>query len=432
MRTFKKIACLISLLIPFSVLVGCDSDSSGTLASDELKLSKPYTATSNFIDDGIGAATLVTATDGDTATFKLSTTSSSTNESTVRIRFYAIDTPESTGTVEKWGKAASNFTKDKLESATEIVLEATTTPASHDSYGTRYLGYVWYKTADMANFKNLNLEVVENGYSYSKSSLEDKYYSYFKSANDYASSNKLHLWSSDDDPLYNENAVEVTLKEVVDDLSSSSPTYYNAETKSGTKIRFEAYIKSHTTSSTSSPTHYYVVEDINDDGTISTFNLYGGYGSDQINNWLKVGYLYSFLGTIEYYNDSYQIAIGGTYVPLTTGDKYTNRIQKDYYCIFNSSDSLYSSDKETAIRSDATITKVESSNNILTITASAFASISDEEDGTSTTYTFTVSIDSDTDISKIVVGKTFTTVAYQSKAGSNALTISNFSDIVIK
>ena len=64
----------------------------------------------DFLKDGIGLATLVRSTDGDTANFKLQTTKGEI----ITIRFYCIDTPESTGLMEKWGKPASNFTKEKL------------------------------------------------------------------------------------------------------------------------------------------------------------------------------------------------------------------------------------------------------------------------------------------------------------------------------
>ena len=93
-----------------------------------LKLTKSYEGKS-FITDGIGPATLDAHTDGDTSRFRLA------EGGTINMRYYQIDTPESTTGVEKWGKAASLFVKDKLTTATEIVLEATTVPASTETYG---------------------------------------------------------------------------------------------------------------------------------------------------------------------------------------------------------------------------------------------------------------------------------------------------------
>jgi hypothetical protein len=57
-----------------------------------------------------------------------------------------IDTPESTGQIEPWGKPASIYTKSKLQNAKEIVLESDEvgTPV-FDSTGERYLAWVWYR-----------------------------------------------------------------------------------------------------------------------------------------------------------------------------------------------------------------------------------------------------------------------------------------------
>lgn len=430
MNIVKKIACAASLIIPFLVLSGCASNE--TLPSEELKLTKEYSETSNFIDDGIGFATLTVVSDGDTATFRLNSKAAS-GEETVRIRFYNIDTPESTGTVEKWGKAASNFTTDKLNSATSIVLEATSTPASHDSYGERYLGYVWYKSEGMNDYKMVNMEVVENGFSRTTASPADPYYSQFKAAESYATSKKLHLWSNDDDPLFNDKAYIVTLEELLNDLASSESLYYNAEQGVGSKVRFEAYVLEHTTSgSASSPTHNYTVAAKKTNGEEVTIQLYGGYSSDQINGYIKVGSLYSFVGTVQKRNEGFQVAIGQTYVPLQTGDNLMSRVQKDYYCIFNSNHARYTMSQETGIRSNVTITNVSKTDTLLTITATGHASSTAEEAGTLSTYTFNISITSSTDVSKIVVGKTFTTKAFQTAADSNIFTIDSISDIVLK
>ena len=40
----------------------------------------------------------------------------------VKARYLAIDTPESTGQIEEWGKAASAFTKEKLSTAHSIII----------------------------------------------------------------------------------------------------------------------------------------------------------------------------------------------------------------------------------------------------------------------------------------------------------------------
>lgn len=44
-------------------------------------------------------------------------------------------------------------------------MDSKTGKPSVDSNGTRYLGYVWYRNSESDTFKNLNLELTENGYT---------------------------------------------------------------------------------------------------------------------------------------------------------------------------------------------------------------------------------------------------------------------------
>ncbi len=117
-----------------------------------------------FLEDGIEEVTLSRAIDGDTAHFI------GQDGSYIKVRFLGIDTPESTYEKEPWGKAASEFTKNILENAETIVIEAEGN--IHDTYD-RYLAFVW------ADGVLVNLEVVHNGYSNSKLSASSKYFDAF-------------------------------------------------------------------------------------------------------------------------------------------------------------------------------------------------------------------------------------------------------------
>ena len=64
----------------------------------------------NFLTDGIEQVTLKTPIDGDTAHFYLQDKSTA-----IKARFFGIDTPESTGKIQPYGKGASNFTTEKLK-----------------------------------------------------------------------------------------------------------------------------------------------------------------------------------------------------------------------------------------------------------------------------------------------------------------------------
>lgn len=137
---------------------------------EEVKMDFEY-AGKSFINDGIGEVELVYSIDGDTAKFKDKVTGDVFN-----LRFLGIDTPESTIDKDPWGKAASEYTKKKLTSASTIVLEAE--GARTENYG-RYLGFVWIDGV------LLNLEIVEQAYS--NSTLNNsKYAEYFRTASNYA------------------------------------------------------------------------------------------------------------------------------------------------------------------------------------------------------------------------------------------------------
>lgn len=133
---------------------------------DEVKIDFEYDGKS-FINDGVGEVKLIYSTDGDTARFKDIVTNQEFS-----LRFLGIDTPESTINKDPWGKAASDYTKRKLENAKTIVLEAE--GARTENYG-RYLGFVWVDGV------LLNLELVEQAYSNSTLS-KSKYVDYFRLA----------------------------------------------------------------------------------------------------------------------------------------------------------------------------------------------------------------------------------------------------------
>lgn len=134
---------------------------------DEVKIDFDYEGKS-FINDGIGLVTFVSPTDGDTARFRDVITGE-----TIRVRFLGIDTPESTLENDPWGKAASNYTKARLNNAKKIVLEAE--GARTEGYG-RYLAFVWVDGV------LLNLELIQEAYSNSLLDSKSKYYSYFSKA----------------------------------------------------------------------------------------------------------------------------------------------------------------------------------------------------------------------------------------------------------
>lgn len=158
---------------------------------DEVKMDFEY-ANKSFINDGIGEVELVYSIDGDTARFRDIVT-----KEVFSLRFLGIDTPESTIDKDPWGKAASEYTRKKLEQAKTIVLEAE--GARTENYG-RYLGFVWVDGV------LLNLQLVEQAYS--NSTLNNsKYAEYFLSASAHAKQTGRRFFG-EIDPNYDYNRKE--------------------------------------------------------------------------------------------------------------------------------------------------------------------------------------------------------------------------------
>ncbi|MCB9498385.1 MAG: thermonuclease family protein [Bacillales bacterium] len=126
---------------------------------------KTYTGKS-FLETGLGEVTVTGYVDGDTTNFK------DKNGTSFSLRYLGIDTPESTAAFEPWGKAASKYTRDSLENAKKIVLEAES--AGQTDTNGRYLGWVWYQDQS-DEWHILNLELIAFCYSKDKASTDSTY-----------------------------------------------------------------------------------------------------------------------------------------------------------------------------------------------------------------------------------------------------------------
>ena len=193
----------------------------------------------DFFTDGVGEFDLWMTIDGDTAHFtpKVTTTSSET----VKARFYGIDTPESTGRIQPYGKQASNFTKDKLYNASKngtIVLAGVSSEYGKpdtDANG-RHLCCVWInetkKNAPVSELINLNLWIIQEGYS-DPGSLNKmpEYEDVFTNAWIQARACKLKKFSGNEDPLmpkgeYVETDISDIMREVY--TTMDDPSHVNA------------------------------------------------------------------------------------------------------------------------------------------------------------------------------------------------------------
>lgn len=150
--------------------------------------------------------------DGDTSHFEVPTTFDASG--IVKARYLAVDTPETTGQIEEWGKAASRFTQEKLSTAVSILIESDESSWTFDGNG-RYLCWVWYKPSVDADYRCLNIELLQNGLGAGSSAAKSRYGSVAVSAIAQATNEKLHLFSGQKDPdfPYGE-AASVTLREL--------------------------------------------------------------------------------------------------------------------------------------------------------------------------------------------------------------------------
>lgn len=225
MRKIKFFALVASLVLGvLPILTGCGASKHDYVK--DCKLDTTYSLASNtFLDNGIGEVTLKQTVDGDTAHFyqKEVDTAAHPTGRVVKVRFLGVDTPESTGQIEPWGKKASAFTSSKLLSAKTIVLTVDVanigTAAQFDSTGTRYVGFVWVSDVEncpLADLQLLNLWVVQEGWSNAKSITESLLVDYFIDADMQAQKLKLGQWAGDD-PDYDKGAAnETTIKIIMD------------------------------------------------------------------------------------------------------------------------------------------------------------------------------------------------------------------------
>ena len=229
--------------------------------------------------------------DGDTTHFNVPATIS--QGGLLKARYLAVNTPESTGKIEEWGKKASSFTKSRLETASSIIIESDDGNWNVDSTGGRYLVWVWYKPDGAAEYRNLNIELLQEGLSMASSAGSNRYGEVCMNAIAQAKANGLHMHSKEDDPdFYYGDSIPVTLKE----LRTNIELYENM------KVAFEGVI------TYEGPQTVYVEE--YDAETDMYFGMTVYYGYNLGGNGLKYmepGNRVKFVGSVQYY------ATGGTW-----------------------------------------------------------------------------------------------------------------------
>ena len=296
MNRFKSIIAIFALICV--MLAGCGevqntepSASPADVASDSPAVIETVDyAAAVKLDMSSGTVkqevTVKTFVDGDTTHFYVPNDVMDTG--VLKARYMAVNTPESTGKIEEYGKAASRFTKEKLSSATSIIVESETGSWDPDSTGSRYLVWVWYKTDEMDDYRNLNIEILQNGLAIANSSANNQYGDTCMAAINQAREQKLNVYSGQPDPdFYYGEAIELTLKELRTNIES-----YN-----GMKVAFNGVI------SANSGTQGVYIEDY-DAETNMYYGMYIYYGHGLTGaglDVLTVGNEARIVGTVQYY-----------------------------------------------------------------------------------------------------------------------------------
>ena len=223
--------------------------------------------------------------DGDTTHFHVP---ESVNTSGVlKARYVSINTPESTGKIEEFGKKASAFTREKLSGAESIIIESENDQWNADSTGDRYLVWVWYKPQGSDSYRNLNVEILQNGLAIANSSANSRYGDACMAAIAQAKEQKLNIYSGQPDPdFYYGGAVELTLREL----------RTNIEQYSGIKVAFNGVVTMNNNNSV-----YVEAYDAETDMYYGMAVYYGFNLNGQGLEILSVGNEVRIVGSVQYY-----------------------------------------------------------------------------------------------------------------------------------
>lgn len=286
----RFLSVLLAAVMLFSVTAckkNVGTDGSSTEAKDYATLLK-LDMSSDTLKEVVTVKTFI---DGDTTHFYVP--ESVMEGGVLKARYLAINTPESTGKIEEYGKAAAAFTKEKLSSAVSIIVESDDGKWNADSTGDRFLAWVWYQPSVGADYRNLNIEILQNGLAIASNAAGNRYGETAVAAINQAKEQKLGVHSGQKDPdFYYGEAIELTLKE----LRCNIADYNNM------KVAFSGVI-------TMNDNNSVYIEDYDPETDMYYgISIYYGFAlSGEGLNVLSVGNESRIVGTVQYYE------AGGTY-----------------------------------------------------------------------------------------------------------------------
>lgn len=281
---------LLSLLLLICTLVGslvaCGGDKEVDYAAavefdpSSSETAKQEVTVKNFVD-------------GDTTHFYVPTSISANG--VLKARYVGINTPESTGQIQEWGKKASLFTKEKLSSATSIYIESEDSNWNLDSTGARHLVWIWYKPEGSDTYRNLNIEIMQNGLSVQSSSAQTRYGETIVAAYNQAVELGYNIHSGEKDPdFFYGTAIELTLRE----LRANITEYV------GARVAFEGVVAK----ASGSDGVYIESYDEENDMYNGIYVYYGKTASVVVKERFSIGNRVHVVGKVSEFNGTYQIS----------------------------------------------------------------------------------------------------------------------------
>lgn len=293
MKEIKYLLIFLFMLVLFSSCLTTSGEKASTVAKEEVE-KIDYVELCKFDKSSSTLKYPVTVfryVDGDTTHFTLP------SGEVVKARYLAINTPESTGKIEEWGKTASNFTKEKLSHSESIWIESDSTSFDVDATGGRYLLWVWYRNSESEDYRCLNIELLQEGLAIASNSYNNRYGEYALGAIQNAKNEKKCIYSGEKDPLFfYGDSISLTLKEL-----RTNPTMYD-----GVKVSFEGVVTRAWNNSV------YVEEYDEENDIYYGIPIYYGYSlPGEGLDILSVGNRVKIVGTVEYYETSGNYQVSG-------------------------------------------------------------------------------------------------------------------------
>ncbi len=295
-KTYKLLSVILIVAMLVSLFCGCQPSegSTGSTASAGVGELQDLAGQVKF-DPNSGRASVETTVhlfvDGDTTHFNVPKEVNSTG--ILKARYLGVNTPESTGLIEPWGKKASEYTKNALSNATSIIIESDTASWNPDSTGERFLVWVWYKTAEMDDYRCLNLDILQEGLAVASKSSDTVYADACVAILNQAVTHKLYVHSKEKDPdFFYGSALPLTLKELKT----------NIESYTGKRVSFEGVVTRNVNKTA------YVESYDEETGLYFGIQVFYGYNLDFFGEEvLTVGNRVKIVGSVQYYE------AGGTY-----------------------------------------------------------------------------------------------------------------------